>query len=64
MKRGLIAFAATLGIAFAGAASAQQDKAGGKSANADAKQLRQLAIANMAEIEAGKLALEKAPDPT
>lgn len=59
MKQGLIAFAATLAVAFATGAVAQQDKSG-KGANADAKQLRELAVANMAEIEAGKLALSKA----
>jgi|tagenome__1003787_1003787.scaffolds.fasta_scaffold20271369_2 putative membrane protein len=59
MKRSLIAFAAMLGVAFATVGVAQQDKAG-KGGNPDAKRLQQLAIANMAEIEAGKVALSKA----
>jgi putative membrane protein len=71
MKRLLIACAAALATAFGTAAFAQQDKAGDtkasqqqgtKGANADAKRLRDLALANLAEIEAGKLAVSKASD--
>jgi putative membrane protein len=72
MKRLLIACAATLAAAFGSAAFAQQDKAGdtqaskpgnqqgGNGGDADAKRMRELALANLAEIEAGKLAASKA----
>lgn len=66
----LLALAAAAALFAAGPVSAQSpDKSaatqksakGGQSG--DAKQMKELAIANMAEIEAGKLALEKAQDP-
>jgi predicted outer membrane protein len=71
MKRLLIACAAAFATASGFPAFAQQDKAGdtqaskeqgAKGGNADAKRLRDLALANLAEIEAGKLAVTKASD--
>jgi putative membrane protein len=71
MKHLVIACAVTLATALGSAAFAQQDKAGdtqaskqqgAKGATADAKRLRDLALANLAEIEAGKLAVTKASD--
>jgi putative membrane protein len=56
----LLAVAAATALFAAGPVAAQSDK-GGQSR--DAKEMKQLAVANMAEIEAGKLALEKAQDP-
>lgn len=43
--------------------SAQTQKSAKKDSSRDAKRLKDLALANMAEIETGKLALEKAQDP-
>ena len=65
-----LAIAAAAALCAFGPASAQtQDKgapteksAQGES-NRDAKHMKDLAIANMAEVETGKLALEKAQDP-
>ena len=67
----ILAVAATTAATLfaAGPASAQtQEKSGAQpsaqgESNRDAKHLKELAIANMAEIETGKLALEKAQDP-
>lgn len=66
----VLAIAAAATLCAAGPASAQtQDNASGtqgstkSGGNRDAKHLQDLAVANMAEIEAGKLALEKAQDP-
>ena len=50
----LMAVAAAAALLAAGPVAAQ---------SRDAKEVKELAIANMAEIEAGKLALEKAQDP-
>ncbi|HEX7053580.1 MAG TPA: DUF4142 domain-containing protein [Burkholderiales bacterium] len=43
--------------------SAQTQKSAKKDSSRDAKRMKDLALANMAEIETGKLALEKAQDP-
>ena len=70
----ILAFAAAAALFAAGPVAAQnQDKSGKTSATEksakggeskrDAKQMKDLALANMAEVEAGKLALEKAQDP-
>ena len=66
----VLAIAAAATLCAAGPASAQtQDQTSGtqssakSGANRDAKHLQDLAVADMAEIEAGKLALEKAQDP-
>jgi putative membrane protein len=69
MKRPLFALAAVLGFALSAGALAQQDKSSdtskGSSASskADGKRLRDLALANLAEIEAGKLAASQASSP-
>jgi putative membrane protein len=66
----LLAVAAAAALFAAGPVAAQtQDKSAATQKSAkggqsrDAKEMKELAIANMAEIEAGKLALEKAQDP-
>ena len=69
-----LAVAAASALFAAGSASAQDKQAtqdqqrsaqgpANKESSADAKRIKDLAIANMAEIEAGKLALEKAQSP-
>ena len=65
----ILALAAASTLFAAGAATAQnQDKAATQNSakgesSRDAKHMKDLAIANMAEVETGKLALEKAQDP-
>ena len=69
----VFAIAAASAFFAAGSASAQdkqatQDQSAssqstGKESNADAKRMKQLAQDNLAEIEAGKLAADKAQDP-
>lgn len=69
----VFAIAAASAFFAAGSASAQDKQATqeqsassqstGKESNADAKRMKQLAQDNLAEIEAGKLAADKAQDP-
>jgi predicted outer membrane protein len=61
----IFAIAAAWALVAAGPAAAQNTQSSPKSgeSRADAKHLKDLAIANMAEVETGKLALEKAQDP-
>ncbi len=66
----IFAMAAASALVVAGPAAAQtqgesantQNSAKGGESSRDAKHLKDLAIANMSEVEAGKLALEKAQD--
>jgi putative membrane protein len=53
-------FAVATALFVTGTAGAQNS---GKAPNADAKRMQQLAQDNMAEIEAGKVAVQKAQDP-
>lgn len=67
----ILAVAAASALLAAGPAAAQtqhqsantQKSAKGGESKSDAQHLKDLAIANMAEVETGKLALEKAQDP-